>query len=68
MVDISTEELTIIENFVVQVREALGEDESPEAMALKEAGLEVEQIVSGKIDKEQSPDTLSGPTGGSGIR
>jgi hypothetical protein len=67
MVDISESELTLIENAFVRVREALGEDESPEAMQIKEAIIEAEQIVSGLIDKEQNPDTLSGPTGGAAV-
>jgi hypothetical protein len=65
MVDISVSELTIVENFITKVTDALAEDESPEATQIKEAGLEAGQIVSGLLDKEQSPDTLSGPTGGS---
>jgi hypothetical protein len=65
MVDISVSELTIVENFITKVTDALAEDESPEATQIKEAGVEAGQIVSGLLDREQSPDTLSGPTGGS---
>jgi hypothetical protein len=67
MVDISESELTLIENAFVKMRDALAEDESPEATDIKQSILEAEQIVSGLIDKEKSPDTLSGPTGGSNV-
>jgi hypothetical protein len=65
MVDISESELTLIENAFEMMRDALSEDESPESTNIKTTILEAEQIVSGLIDREQSPDTLSGPTGGS---
>jgi hypothetical protein len=65
MVDISESELTLIENAFERVLDALSQDESPEATDIKESILEAQQIVSGLIDKGQSPDTLSGPTGGS---
>jgi hypothetical protein len=65
MVDISESELTLIENAFEKMRDALSQDESPEATDIKQSILEAEQIVSGLLDKGQSPDTLSGPTGGS---
>ena len=65
MTDASDAEWTTIENVLVKTREALADDDSPEATALKEQILEAEQIVSSKLDQNKSMgDSVSGPTGG----
>ena len=66
MPDISEAELTLMENTIVKTREALSEDDSPEATQLKQDLLEIEQICSSKLDQTSSGsgDNLSGPTGG----
>lgn len=62
MPEINESELTVIENVLVKVREAIAEDESPEAMAVKQEIIDAEQIVSSKLEKTTVGDT--GPTGG----
>ena len=65
MPEISESELTILENTLVKMREALVEDESPESMTLKNEIIESEQIISSKLDTNQIGDT--GPTGGASM-
>ena len=59
MAEISEAELTIIENALVTVRQAIEEDQSPAAMEVKKQILEAEQVISGKLD--QGGNTGTGP-------
>jgi hypothetical protein len=54
MPEITTEELTIIENVLVTMREAIADDQSPEAQQMKQQIVEAEQIVSSKIEGSAS--------------
>jgi hypothetical protein len=53
-------ELTIMQKFVITVREALSQDNSPQAQEIKKLGVEVEQIVSSKLKEGQSNTTPIG--------
>jgi hypothetical protein len=48
--EISDAELTTIENTLVTIRDALSQDNSPEAASVKQMIVEAEQIISGKLD------------------
>ena len=66
MADISESELTVINNTASEMLDALSEDESDVATALKEKIAEIQQIVSSKQQQGQEiGDT--GPTGGAGF-
>lgn len=54
MAEISDAELTTIENALVTIREALNQDNSPEAATVKQMIVEAEQIVSGKLDQAKT--------------
>jgi hypothetical protein len=60
MTDVNDAELTIIQNFVITAREALSQDNSPQAQEIKQTGVEVEQIVSSKLKEGQSNTTPIG--------
>ena len=63
MPEVSESELTIIENALVTIREAINEDNSPQAAEIKKIVMEAEQIVSGKLDEggnDASPGATSG--------
>lgn len=65
MAEISDSELTIIENALVTVTEAISEDASPQAEEIKKMIVEAQQIVSGKLDSGN--DSGTAPAANAGI-
>jgi hypothetical protein len=51
--EISDAELTTVENALVTIRQALEQDNSPQAQQVKQMIVEAEQIVSGKLDQNK---------------
>lgn len=64
MVEISEDELTLIENALVSVQDAISEDTTDMGMALKQQVTEAIQVCSGKLDAQQGvADTATGGPG-----
>jgi hypothetical protein len=63
MAEYSDDESTTIENTLVTIREALSQDQSPQAQELMKMIVESEQIVSGKLDNANSNTSSAVPAG-----
>jgi hypothetical protein len=65
MAEVNDSELTTVENALEMVIQALSDNESPEAMQLKQTCVEAQQIITAKIENAApgASESTGGPAG-----
>lgn len=64
MVEISEDELTLVENALTKTLDLISEDTTDVGMALKQMVTEAQQVCSAKLDGQSTSETMMGGPGG----